>query len=286
MSYIPNWYIGENNFFYTGLAACCVDADFEVLAGTPDLEVTTTSTTTPAQGPTTSSTTTQAPDCEIIGGEVLEVQCSFEGSGVITIPPSTTTTVCSRPSDLRTNILFYGYQFDTNAPVSFKGSAVDACKAITVLAPKDQAFIAIGSSVQSVDFLVGSDVYVGEGTDCTFLPDGYYLSYESLKTGIVFLVDGGTIVNIFSCSPIPGGTVSSTTTAEPPTPPIPPTVCYLITTSGVCTFGFFDNDLNRHSLTIEDESARICAKKGLIGGLCDTMDITVTGGTAPCTTTC
>ena len=30
-SYIPNWYIAENNFFYSGLNNCC--DDFEFIAG-------------------------------------------------------------------------------------------------------------------------------------------------------------------------------------------------------------------------------------------------------------
>jgi len=27
-SYIPNWYIAENNFFYSGLNSCCDDFEF------------------------------------------------------------------------------------------------------------------------------------------------------------------------------------------------------------------------------------------------------------------
>ena len=40
-SYLPNWYIGENNFFYSGINGCC--DDFNIIVGVP---ATTTSTTT------------------------------------------------------------------------------------------------------------------------------------------------------------------------------------------------------------------------------------------------
>jgi len=42
-SYIPNWYIAENNFFYSGLNDCCTD--FEAIVANP-VENTTTTTTT------------------------------------------------------------------------------------------------------------------------------------------------------------------------------------------------------------------------------------------------
>ena len=42
-SYIPNWYIAENNFFYSGLNDCC--ADFEAIVANPVPNTTTTTTT-------------------------------------------------------------------------------------------------------------------------------------------------------------------------------------------------------------------------------------------------
>ena len=45
-SYLPNWYIGDNNFFYSGLNNCCsdIDADFLALVGRLDRTITTTTT--------------------------------------------------------------------------------------------------------------------------------------------------------------------------------------------------------------------------------------------------
>lgn len=44
-SYLPNWYIAENNFFYSGKTECCEDFDFIASVITP-IPVTTTTTTT------------------------------------------------------------------------------------------------------------------------------------------------------------------------------------------------------------------------------------------------
>jgi hypothetical protein len=60
-SYIPNWYIAENNFFYSGINGCCdgldPDTAFEIFAGEVE-ETTTTTTTSTTIVPTTTTTTT------------------------------------------------------------------------------------------------------------------------------------------------------------------------------------------------------------------------------------
>lgn len=77
-SYIPNFYIAENNFFYSGLNSCCTDIDViatQVLP--PDPTTTTTSTSTS----TTSTTTTAAPDCDLEGTTSV-VYCKLEGVAI------------------------------------------------------------------------------------------------------------------------------------------------------------------------------------------------------------
>ena len=97
-SYIPNFYIGENNFFYSGLNGCCDDnqaGGFEAIAGvidkTPPL---TTTTTTFYPSPSTTTTTTTL-SC-ILNGRIYQTDCILEGEAVITVYPTTTTTVCVR----------------------------------------------------------------------------------------------------------------------------------------------------------------------------------------------
>ena len=96
-SYLPNFYIGDNAFFYSGKNDCC-DDNFEVIAGelqAPSL-ITTTSTSTSPPLFTTTTTTTAAPDCDLSGGLFVETSCILEGTAVITIPPSTTTTTTTQ----------------------------------------------------------------------------------------------------------------------------------------------------------------------------------------------
>lgn len=94
-TYIPNWYIGENNFFYSGLNGGC---DLEAIAGeeVPFVPTTTSSTTIckdckPAPSTTTSTTTI---DCNI-SGQVVSLECDLEGSAIDITPPVTTSTTSS-----------------------------------------------------------------------------------------------------------------------------------------------------------------------------------------------
>ena len=92
-SYIPNWYIAENNFFYSGLNGGC---DLEIIA-VEFVPPTTTSTTSQfifaceLEGTvdTTSSTTTIIPDCELEGNaEPSDITTTTTTTGT----PTTTTT--------------------------------------------------------------------------------------------------------------------------------------------------------------------------------------------------
>jgi hypothetical protein len=74
-SYIPNWYIAENNFFYSGLNEGC---DLHAIAVQ---EVPTTTTT---------STTTLAPVCTLVGTARLG-SCALVGTATF-VPPTTTST--------------------------------------------------------------------------------------------------------------------------------------------------------------------------------------------------
>ena len=80
-SYIPNWYIAENNYFYSGINSCCEDFDFLVgtLIPTPS---TTTTSTTPRPTTTTTSTTVVPLDCTY-DAVIVEIDCALEGTGEI-----------------------------------------------------------------------------------------------------------------------------------------------------------------------------------------------------------
>lgn len=75
-SYIPNFYIAENNFFYTGLNGCCDEFDFIV------------NTLLPA---TTTTTTTKMINC-ILAGTASNLTCTLIGTAFEIVPTITTTT--------------------------------------------------------------------------------------------------------------------------------------------------------------------------------------------------
>jgi hypothetical protein len=229
-SYLPNFYIGENNFFYSGLNGCCDDTEaggFKVVAGVLSKQPPmTTTTTTFYPSPTTTSTTTII-DCGLSGSAIL-TYCELEGSAVITVPPTTTTTICQRPSNLLTEFLFIqGYTIGTDPEVIFTASLEDACNAIPFIQYVNNTsdgivntFSAYANTTSQV-VEIGNILYYGNGLDCTFVPDGWY-NYPFLDQ--VYEVSGGVVVSIETCE------CESTTTTST-TAPIIPECCGILISS-------------------------------------------------------
>jgi hypothetical protein len=222
-SYIPNFYIGENNFFYSGLNGCCDDGEaggFQAIAGVMDNKPPlTTTTTTFYPSPTTTSTSTTL-DCNMTArGYVTD--CNISGMAVITVPATTTTTICQRPSSLLTPFTFVeGYTLATDPEVIFTGSLEEACDALPAINYINGLIDLDGNSLTTfngdattttTELQLNNIVYYGDGTDCTFVPDGFYFAYSPLLT-FVYQISGGIIVDISSCD---CGTTSTTTTLPP-----------------------------------------------------------------------
>ena len=217
-SYIPNFYIGENNFFYSGLNGCCDDLSgeigFNILVGPLDRTITTTTTTIIPL--TTTSTTTEKPvDCKLGGATIVELYCDLDGTAVITVDPTPTTTMCQRSNTPFSDDFITGYTEDVLSPVVSTGSYEDACSAAGYINTTDPtSFI----SIESISFATGSlelgsivylDAFSG---DCTLVPDGWYFTLQSGFEGTVYQVSGGVIVNASQCD---CGTTTSTTTIAP-----------------------------------------------------------------------
>ena len=98
-SYIPNWYIAENNFFYSGLNGGC---DLEAIAAEEVPYTTTTTSSTSSTSTTTTSTTTLFIDCGLNGYAVIR-SCELAGTAV-DITPTTTTTSTSSTTTTTTTI--------------------------------------------------------------------------------------------------------------------------------------------------------------------------------------
>jgi hypothetical protein len=81
-SYLPNFYIAENNFFYSGINGCCDEFDFIV------------NTLVPA---TTTTTTTKILNC-ILTGTASSISCTLVGTAYEILPTTTTTTTTTTQS--------------------------------------------------------------------------------------------------------------------------------------------------------------------------------------------
>ena len=201
-SYVPNWYIAENNFFYSGINGCCEDIDFIAA-----IMVTTTSTTS-----TTSTTTT------LYSTSTTTSSSTSTTSTTSTTSSSTTTTtttiyVCKRPKKVTSYSLITGYEIlSSPATVVSTGSKADACAAENFLLTSDLIGLSVSIlQVQAESLKVWEKVWLGwHTTNCTVIPDGWYFTEEIMYTNMVFHVVGGYIVEDSSC------TTTSTSTTKPP----------------------------------------------------------------------
>jgi hypothetical protein len=245
-TYIPNFYIGENNFFYSGLNGCCDDSSagggFQALVGimTKPLPPSTTTTTTGAPQPTTTHTTTLL-YCDLDGFGVT-TDCELDGTGVITVYPTTTstTTVCLTPTDLNVFTFVQGYTIGIDPPVDSSLTLQDACDAVPVvqtsLSPDNVDIVLtsfFGATYTTEDVtalpILGEYVYNAAFIYCTYLPDGWYSvstlpNMYSIQDYIYHIVDG-IIVEISNCG-------CETTTTTTTLPPVISECCGILFTSG------------------------------------------------------
>jgi hypothetical protein len=203
-SYLPNWYIGDNNFFYSGLNNCCsdVEGDFVALVANVDRTITTTTTAPPQPRPTTSTSTTLFTiDCTIIG-EAFAVDCLLEGTGIITVPPTTTTTLCQRPSWLVSYTLYNGYEITGETPVITSTSLEVLCESFPIiLSPVEKTLISFTAmSTDSDNLEVGQILYnTNYLTDCSLVADGWYYDTNTLFNNTAYHVVNGVITEIVNC---------------------------------------------------------------------------------------
>jgi hypothetical protein len=274
-SYIPNWYIAENNFFYSGLNSCCGEDTFQTLVGLADIpESTTTSTTTEIVQETTTSTTTKVLDCSLEAIVVIN-DCSLAGEAVITIDATTTTTICARP--LSTEFYIYeGYQINADPVVIFSATVEEACDAIDVIIPLIPTINLIGFSVNAENLNVGAIVYKdADSTDCTLVDTGYYLSSEGLFAGFIVYIVNGVVESIEYCNNITTTTTTTKTNIY---------ACYTIEVVNECTIYWINSSEVQTSAVVSQDTLYICAQVGSISYDCtDDSGIVVSGGTNTCT---
>lgn len=219
-SYIPNWYVGENNFFYSGMNNCCsdVDANLTALVGRLDRTITTTTTSTLIPITTTTTTTIFVAECDLIG-TAFEVNCDLTGTGYITIPSSTTTTICQRPSYLLSYVLYKGYETDGGPAIITSASLAETCESFAIIAslPSTPLLELTFMSTISINYTNNNGLDVGQIlyntnylTDCSLVADGWYYDLPFVSAqDTIYHVENGVITEIVYCD---CGTTTTTTT--------------------------------------------------------------------------
>lgn len=200
-SYIPNFYIAENNFFYSGIND--ETEDFDAIAGEVIPIPTTTTTTTNFVPPITTTTTTQKPlDCDF-DGNVITTDCGISGEAII-VPP---INVCKRPANLKIDYFCYGYKtINPATDVTSSNSSTDAQLAVEYfnsLTEENLTNVVMKTLVVELENLsIGSNVYISNNsTDYSTIPNGWYFTEETAAYNYVFKVVYGQIVEIVNFNP-------------------------------------------------------------------------------------
>ncbi len=214
-SYLPNWYVGENKYFYSGVNYC--PNDFDVLVGKmlPEFKTTTTSTTRKIMPTTTTTTTLYLSDCTI-EGEVTRSMCEIEGVGIIIYTPE----ICKRPDNMLGYVFVLGYTLQSPAiSETTTGSALAACSNLSYYNfyngnNANNNYAPISENVEVLSLDIGSDVYILNGTnDCTVIEDGWYFVQETTNESKIYNVLNGKIIEIDVCQEAPATTTTTTTLA-------------------------------------------------------------------------
>lgn len=178
-------------------------------------------------GTTTTTTTTLCPDaiiceeayqsdCIIYNGPDLACYGIKTGDSVTdilniiiaqlnpcTTTTTSTTTLCVRPTNLTT----YTLNTAING-VSFNANLVDACTAYNQYIANPGGVTLTGISGQGLSTSYGAVIYNGTNTDCTLVPNGYYIIGG--QPGVITMING--VVTALDLCPTTTSTTSSTTT--------------------------------------------------------------------------
>ena len=160
-SYLPNWYIGENNFFYSGLNDCCGELDAIVAEIGPE--------------PTTTTTTTIALDCRL-EGEARVYDCELGGDAVLITTTTSTTTATPTTTTTSSSSTSTTTSTSTSTTTSTTTTPVVTCVGYSL-------FAAESASIEwvSCDGTPSSITFTGSFSICTD-GSGYNVTIGSVDT--------------------------------------------------------------------------------------------------------
>jgi hypothetical protein len=227
-SYIPNWYVAENNFFYSGLNGGC---DLSAIAF-EEVPFTTSSTTTPCIGckppePTTTTTTTVL-DCEIEGNFVIQPNptTTTTSSSTSTSTTTSTTTICpscftytitNTTLTLQPVTLTSCYTNEEYVIYLEAGSFINACSCNAPFADPGVGFaiLAFGECINCFCYTVTNDT--DKTSDFTYVMcDGTFMNTILLSGETVKVCAQQSSVISFFPLTITGGTLPCSTSGDCP----------------------------------------------------------------------
>jgi hypothetical protein len=179
-TYIPNFYIGENNFFYSGLNEGC---DISAVA------------VTEIPSPTTTTTTTVIYYCNLSGTAVVtESPCTLEGTAACT--DCTTTTTSTSTSTTSTTTTIAPSYYTLLGPVEgLSGTSGGACL----------NYNSTRSYSSNVNFMQSGVTYIYDSTSPTLVPldtGGQWKPLSFVATATIYAVitdSNGLVTNYTSC---------------------------------------------------------------------------------------
>jgi hypothetical protein len=213
-TYLPNFYIGENNFFYSGLNESC---DITAVA------------VTEIASPTTTTTTTTILYCNLSGTAVIaEYPCNFEGTAVVAGYPcalegtsncidcTTTTTTSSSTSTTTTSTSSSTTTTSTSSTTTSTSSTTTTTSSTTTTTTTTvpETYVVSFTMEQKDD---GFDNYWAEANivlnqavtvNTTFLIDFVFNGVTYNNTPIYFIVGQSDVIGQNVTGNQPGGGIS------------------------------------------------------------------------------
>ena len=199
-SYIPNWYVGENNFFYSGLNDCCGEIDAIVAQLIPE--------------PSTTTTTTTVLNCTLVG-TAFAYGCDLAGTAVPVVPSTTTTTTTVLSCNLD------GSAEEVPTPTTTTTTSSSTTTTTTTVPPTTTTTTTVPICYPYVIESDSEDTLSFSFTGCNGVPgsgsmSGFNTVYICSRTLPIILSGSGTVtLGTHDCGGIT--TTTTTTTAEPTT---------------------------------------------------------------------
>jgi len=233
-TYLPNWYIAENNFFYSGLNDCCsslVDGEnknnFDFIVGVPvddtDCYIGECTAIVIDDSDSTNYDCTLSSDnvivvdgpyCEIEGFVEGGYECDLDGGAIEEYENiDDGESLCDVPEGLTNFYLIAGYTNNSGTTDSSE-TLNDACDAVTYYKTFGDEYINIvfnAYRIQAFQTEEGERTYWLDSLTCECIPDGWYFTEESALSNSIFHVEDCIITEIIDTC----GQTTTTTTTSP-----------------------------------------------------------------------